>query len=72
MGKQISNESFNKDDVGDKLYIYYKTQIKCLPGRLGYLYKYLVESITGYYMKFGSKQSQSTLSKLFFNYTKNK
>jgi hypothetical protein len=38
MGKQISNESFNKDDVGDKLYILQDTN-KMLPGRLGYLYK---------------------------------
>ena len=74
MGKQVANDEFDKDDIGDKLYILQDTN-KMLPGRYGYLNKYLdyyfnsvlnkekviksnylIETTTGYYMKFGSKQ----------------
>jgi len=76
MGKNGSGEEYNKNVFGDKLYILQDTN-KMLPGRYGYLYKYLdyyfntvlkkdkivknnylIESKTGYFMKFGSKQDE--------------
>ena len=76
MGKNNDGEEYNTNVFGDKLYILQDTN-KMLPGRYGYMYKYLdyyfnsllkktkvvknnylMETNTGYYMKFGSKQDE--------------
>ena len=76
LGKTNSNTEFDKQTVGDKLYILQDTN-KMLPGRFGHMYKYLdyyfnnilkktkivknnylIESSTGYFMKFGSNQDE--------------
>jgi len=76
LGKNKNTNQTTREVYGDKLYILQDTN-KMLPGRFGYLYKYLdyyfntllnkskviknnylVESKTGYYMKYGSSQDR--------------